>query len=241
MVAFFFYFDPLYFLYVGPFILLAAWASWKVKGTFETYNKVPIRSGISGIEAARTILGAAGLDDVGIEPVPGLLSDHYDPTTKTVRLSQEILQGRTAAAVAVAAHECGHALQHAAAYKPMEARSALVPAVNLGSNLAVPLIFLGFLLGGFRGVGPGALFIWLGIIGFGLSVLFHIVTLPVEFDASRRAIRILESSGLVAPDEMPGVRKTLYAAGFTYVAAALVSLATLLYYLQFVIGGSSDD
>ncbi len=236
----FFYFDPRYFLLVGPFILLAMWASWKVKGTFEKYNRGRLRSGLSGLDAAKLILEASGIPEVTIESVPGILSDHYDPRTRTVRLSREILEGRTPAAVAVAAHECGHALQHAENYRPMEARSAIVPAVNLGSNLAMPMIFLGFLLGGLRGGGPGTLFLWLGILGFAMAVVFHLVTLPVEFDASRRAIRILESSGLVASDEMPGVRKTLFAAGFTYVASALIAIATLLYYLQFVIGGNDD-
>ncbi len=237
----FFMFDPRYFLIVGPFMLLAMWANWKVKGTFEKYNKGSLRSGLSGLDTARMILKASGLRDVKIEAVPGLLSDHYDPRDRTVRLSQEILTGRTPAAVAVAAHECGHALQHAENYKPMEARASLVPVVGIGSKLALPLFLFGFLLGGLRGAPFGGLLLWLGVIGFGVGVLFHLVTLPVEFDASGRAFRILSESGMVAPDEMPAVKKVLYAAGFTYVAAALVALAELVYWIMLLTGGGNED
>ncbi|HHI79224.1 MAG TPA: zinc metallopeptidase [Planctomycetes bacterium] len=237
----FLFFDPRYFLFVGPFLLLAMWANWKVKGTFEKYNKGSLRSGLSGLEVARMILQASGLRDVKIESVPGMLMDHYDPQDRTVRLSQEILTGRTPSAVAVAAHECGHALQHAENYKPMEARASLVPIVGLGSRLAMPMFLIGMLLGGLRGSPLGAAALWVGVIGFGMAVLFHLVTLPVEFDASRRAFRILEGSGMVAADEMPAVKKVLYAAGFTYVAAALTALAELAYWLMLIMGGSGDD
>jgi Zn-dependent membrane protease YugP len=237
----FFFFDPRYFLFVGPFLLLAMWANWKVKGTFEKYNKGSLRSGLSGLDTARMILQASGLRDVKIEAVPGMLSDHYDPRDRTVRLSQEILTGRTPAAVAVAAHECGHALQHAEDYKPMEIRANLVPIVGLGSKLAMPMFIFGFLLGGFRGAPFGSLLLWLGVFSFGLGVLFHLVTLPVEFDASNRAFRILAGSNMVAEDEMPAVKKVLYAAGFTYVAAALVALAELAYWVMLLMGGGSED
>ena len=236
MLSFYFYFDPLHGLVMLPFLLLAAWASFRVKGTFARYNQEPIRSGVSGAEAARMILRGAGIEGVEIAAVPGMLSDHYDPSRRVVALSPEILNGRTPAAVAVAAHEVGHALQHAQGYAPMALRAGLVPVVNLGSMAAFPLIMAGVFFSGATRVGPDGVphynwLVWLGIVLFAASVAFHLVTLPVEFDASNRAIRILERSGIVAPDEMPGVRKTLFAAGFTYVAAALAAAMELIYLL----------
>lgn len=217
------------------FLGVSAWASWKVKSTFAEHNKVPIQSGYSGAEAAAAILRAAGVDDVRIQAVPGMLSDHYDPRQKVVALSEEVLHGRTPAAVAVAAHEVGHALQHAHGYHAMVARDALVPVTRFASGLAIPMLIAGALL---HATG----LIWLGVIGFSFAVLFHVVTLPVEFDASARAIRILEQSGIVQPDEMGGVRKTLYAAGFTYLAGALVALFELLHWLSLlgVFGGGDE-
>ena len=205
----FLYFDPGFLLLMVPLVLLSLWAGSRVKGTFARYNQSPIRSGYSGAQAAQAILGAANIRDVSIEEVPGMLSDHYDPRQKVVRLSSEVLHGRTPAAVAVAAHEVGHALQHAQGYAPMQWRGQLVPVVGVTSQLAIPLVFLGLFM---QSMGLA----WLGVIAFSAVVLFHLVTLPVEFDASARAIRILEGSGIVAADEMTGVRKTLYAAGFTY-------------------------
>ena len=216
--------DPLYIWVVTPLMLLSLWASMRVKGTFARYNQQPTRSGYSGADAARMILDAAGIRDVQIAAVPGMLSDHYDPAKKVVALSTEVLEGRTPAAIAEAAHECGHAIQDQQGYQPMRLRARLVPVANLGSMLAVPLIIFGILMK-FAGLA------WLGIVGFGFAVLFHLVTLPVEFDASRRAIRILEASGIVARDELVGVRKTLYAAGFTYVASALYAAGELIYWL----------
>ncbi len=235
--------DIRYFLLVGPFMLLAWWASNKVKGTFARYNQGRLRSGVSGYEVAERILQASGLAEVKIQEVPGMLSDHYNPQTRTVALSKEILHGRTPAAVAVAAHECGHALQHAQGYKMMELRSSMVPVVSLGSNLAMPLIMLGMvLLFLTRHMTPLSYYaILIGVVGFALAVLFHFVTLPVEFDASNRAIKILEGSGLVSEEEMPGVRKTLYAAGFTYVASALVALSQLLYYVMILMSASGRN
>ena len=233
MLSFFFFFDPVYLLVMLPLMVLSWWAGSRVKGTFKKYNQTPIRSGYSGAQAAQAILRAAGIHDVGIKAVPGMLADHYDPRRKQVALSEEVLNGQTPAAVAVAAHEVGHAIQHAQGYAPLQWRSTMVPAVQLGSSLALPMLFLGV----FLHIGPLA---WLGVIAFSFAVLFHMVTLPVEFDASNRAIRILESSGIVASDEMVGVRKTLYAAGFTYVAAALVAVVELLYWLMRlgVLGGN---
>ncbi len=224
-----------YLLFMLPLLLLSMWAAARVKGTFAKYNDVPIRSGYSGAETAQAILHAAGIGGVRIEPSHGLLSDHYDPRHRVVRLSPDVLQGRTAAAVAVAAHEVGHAIQHAQAYKPMQARAALVPVVQLTSSLAFPMIILG-------GVTHAFGLALIGVIAFSLVVLFHLVTLPVEFDASNRAIKILERSGIAAADEMVGVRKMLYAAGFTYVASALMAVAQLVYLLlrSGVLGGRSQ-
>ena len=213
-----------YLIFCVPFVLLSMWAASRVKGTFARYDQTPIRSGYSGAQAAQAILHAVGIRDVGIEAVPGMLADHYDPRKKVVRLSEGVLNGRTPAAVAVAAHEVGHAIQHAQGYAPLQLRTAMVPAVSLGSSLALPMLILGVMLN-FMGLAL------LGVIAFSLAVLFHLVTLPVEFDASNRAIRILEGSGIVASDEMEGVRKTLFAAGFTYVAASLVAVTQLLYWV----------
>ncbi len=225
MLNYFFFFDPLYFLYVGPFLLLALWAQWRVKGTFAKYSEVPVRSGVSGAQAAQAILSAAGIHDVRIEGVRGMLSDHYDPRTKTVRLSESVLDSHSTASVAVAAHEVGHAIQHAQGYAPMQWRHAMVPVVNLVSTLAFPMFFAGLILG-LAGLAI------IGVVMFAATTLFHVVTLPVEFDASHRAIRILEGSGMVTADEMVGVRKVLYAAGFTYLAATLVSASQLIYWLM---------
>jgi Zn-dependent membrane protease YugP len=236
MLSFIYMPDPLFWIIMIPLTVLSLWASARVKGTFARYNQHPLRSGYSGEDAARAILRSAGVRDVRIEGVPGMLSDHYDPRTKVVYLSEEVLRGRTAAAVAVAAHEVGHALQHAQAYAPLTVRGQLVPVVNIASQLAIPLIFLGIFI---QVMGLA----WLGVIAFGAVVLFHLVTLPVEFDASNRAIRILEGSGIAAADEMVGVRKTLYAAGFTYLAAALTAVAQFLYFLMRsgVLGGSREE
>lgn len=225
-----------YLIFMAPFLLLSVWASMRVKGTFQQYNKVPIRSGVSGAQAAAMILKGAGIHDVTIEGVPGMLSDHYDPSRKVVALSHEILNGRTAAAVAVAAHEVGHAIQHAEAYAPMSMRASLVPLANIGSQLGIPMLIFGAIFHI-----PGLAIA--GVVAFGFAVLFHLVTLPVEFDASRRAIKILERSGIVASDEMPGVRKTLFAAGFTYVAATLVAMVELVYWLiqSGLLGGRSEE
>jgi Zn-dependent membrane protease YugP len=225
--------DPVYLLIMLPLLALSIWAASRVKGTFAKYNQNPIRSGYSGADAARAILAGAGIHDVSIRSVPGMLSDHYNPMKKEVVLSEEVLNGRTPAAVAVAAHEVGHAIQHAQGYQPMTVRSALVPAANFGSGLAPWLIIFGIITGSLG-------LAWVGVIGFGAAVLFHLVTLPVEYDASFRAMRILEGSGIVAGDEMPGVRKTLYAAGFTYVASTLVAVVQLLYWVLQVAGSGGD-
>lgn len=232
----FLYFDPYYFVLLGPFLLLALWAQMRVKGTFARYRAVPLRSGLSGADVAQRILRAAGIQDVSIEAVPGMLSDHYDPARKVVALSEEVLHGRSVASAAVAAHEVGHAIQHAQGYQAMAARAALVPVVQFGSTLAFPMLLLGMFL-------ASKTLAFVGIALFAVAVLFHLVTLPVEFDASRRAIAILERSGIAVGEEMAGVRKTLFAAGFTYIAATLIAIVELIYFLlrSGLLGGSSSE
>jgi Zn-dependent membrane protease YugP len=223
------------FLSLG-LMALSFWAQWRVKGTFAANNQVPLRSGVTGADAAALIMRAAGVRDVTIEAVPGMLSDHYDPTRKVVALSEEVLHGRTAAAVAVAAHEVGHVLQDVQGYQPMALRAQIVPLASFANGLAFPLLLVGML-------SRIPALMWIGVLGFAFGVVFHLVTLPVEFDASRRAMRILEQSGIVAADEMPGVRKTLFAAGFTYLAGALYAVVELLRLLMAtgILGGSSEE
>ncbi|MGE0143746.1 MAG: zinc metallopeptidase [Planctomycetota bacterium] len=230
-------FDPKYFLYVGPFMLLALWAQWRVKGTFSRFSQVGLRSGVSGADVAALILRSSGLPDVRIEGVDGMLGDHYDPSSRTVRLSRDVLHGRSAAAVAVAAHECGHALQHAQGYQPMLWRAGLVPVVNIVNSVAMPMFMIGMFMTPFRYLAI------VGVVMFAVGTLFHLVTLPVEYDASARAVKILEHSGLADPQEMVGVRKVLFAAGFTYLAATLVAAAELLYWLlqSGLLGGSRSS
>ncbi len=236
MLSFFFYPSMTYMLWVIlPSLVLAGVAQFWLKSAFAKYSKVPIQTGISGREAAERILMAAGIPEVRIQPVAGMLSDHYNPMNKTVFLSEEIMNGRTPAAVGIAAHECGHALQHAQGYAPMQARAALVPVANLSSSMAMPMIFLGII------IQPLHFMAWAGVIAFALAVLFHIVTLPVEFDASHRAIKIVEQSGMATAVDMKGVRSCLYAAGFTYVAATTGAILQLLYFISLASGSGGND
>jgi len=216
-----FFFDPTYVLLI-PAIILAVWAQWKVRSTFAEYSQVPSR--YTGAQVARTILNQKGLTQVDVGAVPGQLTDHYDPSSNQVNLSESIYATRSVASVAVAAHECGHALQHADGYQPMIWRAKLVPAANIGSTMAFPLFFIGLLFGR----GTGILLMDLGIGLFLAALLFHLVTLPVEFNASRRALVILEGSGTLAAEEMVGARKVLRAAAWTYVASATMALMNLL-------------
>ena len=229
------YFDPMYFLFAVPGLLLAAWAQFKVKRTFAKMSRRGTRRGLSGAEAARRILDSQGLVDVPIEPVPGKLTDHYDPGKRVLRLSQSVYHERSAAAVGVAAHEAGHAIQHATGYSMLALRSFMVPGVMLGSWVA-PIL----LMGGMFFASPDLLMV--GIVLFGVVTFFSIVTLPVEFNASSRALKLLPATGIVFEDEVPDVRKVLNAAAMTYVAAAIQSIMILLYYLwrSGVIGGSRN-
>ena len=217
------YFDPTYVLVIlGVIICLAA--SAKMRSTFNKYSRVRSRTGMTGREAAEYVLRSAGIYDVRVEHVGGNLTDHYDPRTKTLRLSDATYNSQSVAAIGVAAHECGHAVQHAIGYAPLRFRGALVPVANLGSTIAWPLIIIGLLFTGQSSM----LFLNLGILAFSLAVLFQIVTLPVEFDASNRAVRVLGSTGLLYEDELRDTRKVLTAAALTYVAGAAASILQLL-------------
>lgn len=215
-----FFFDPTFVLLV-PAFLLAMWAQWKVRSAYAAMSRVRSRGGRSGAEVAQRILRGNGLDGVAVEPVHGNLTDHYDPRTRSVRLSQGNFGSASIAAVSIAAHEVGHALQHGSGYPPLSIRSAVFPVANLGSTLAFPLFLIGFV------AGLPAL-IDLGIIFFSAAVLFSVVTLPVEFNASRRALVQLREGGLLASDEMPGAKKVLDAAALTYVAATAMAILQLL-------------
>lgn len=226
-----FFFDPLYLILALPGLLLGLWAQMRVKGTFNKYSKVRTTRNASGAEIARYLLDQQGLQDVQIEEVQGFLSDHYDPRTRILRLSPDVYRTPSVAAAGVAAHEMGHALQHSAGYAPLQIRSAIVPVVRFGSSLAPILILVGFLLR----FTPLA---WVGVILFAGAVVFSLVTLPVEFDASRRAKALLNQSGIVTHEEAGGVSAVLNAAGWTYVAAAIAAIGQLLYYVLLLTGGS---
>jgi Zn-dependent membrane protease YugP len=218
-------FNPTYLLFVFvPGTLFTLWAQSKVKGTYKRYAQVPSTMGLTGAQVAQTILNKMGVQGVKVEPVAGELTDHYDPGAKAVRLSQGIYSSTSLAAAAVAAHECGHVLQDVEDYKFMNVRAALVPAVNLGSRLGPILIFAGLMLSLFQ-------LAWIGVFAFAAVLLFHIVTLPVEFDASRRALRLIDEYGILQGEENKGARAVLQAAAFTYVATAFVALLNLLYYV----------
>ena len=217
-------FDATYFLVLIA-MAIVGWAQFKVKSTFNKYDQLMTEHQVTGRQAAEYILQQSGITNVRVEPVAGHLTDHYDPRNKVLRLSEATYQNTSVSAVAVAAHECGHALQDAQDYKFMRVRAALVPIVNLGSTIAMPLILIGFLM-------QIAGLIQLGILAFSLVLLFQLVTLPVEFDASRRAIEILGQGHIFTEAEVQPARKVLRAAGFTYVAA---SLSTLFQIVRFIL------
>lgn len=229
----FYGFDRTYILLIIGMLLSLA-ASAKLKSTFAKYRRIRSTSGLTGAEAAARILRAAGITDVQIRAIPGSLTDHYDPRTKTVSLSQDIYGQTSLAAVGVAAHECGHAIQHAVHYTPLEMRSAIVPVANLGSSLSWPLFLIG-LLAGIRPLTTA------GIVLFSLAVLFQLVTLPVELNASSRALRMLEGTGILGVSEVKGARKVLTAAALTYVAALAASILQLLRLLILAGGRRNDD
>ena len=209
------FFEPTYMLVIIG-VIICLLASSRMKSTFNKYSRVRNHSGMTGREAAEQVLRGAGIYDVRVEHISGDLTDHYDPRTKVLRLSDATYNSTSVAAVGVAAHECGHAIQHATGYAPLKIRGALVPVANFGSTIAWPLILIGLLFSSQSSM----LFLNLGIIAFSLAVLFQIVTLPVEFNASSRAIRILGSSGMLYEDEVDATKKVLSAAALTYVAGA---------------------
>lgn len=225
-------FDPVYFLYLAPPMLLMLWAQFKVKSTFAEAHQVP--ANLSGAAAARHILDDAGLHDVAIESTPGELSDHYDPSARVIRLSESVYHERSAAAVGVAAHEAGHAIQHATHYAPLVFRNLAVPAATFGGNISMILLIIGMLM-------HAKALVWLGILAFGLVVLFQLVNLPCEFDASRRAKKLLGQMGIVDQEGGVAVARTLNAAAWTYVAGTLQAVMTLLYYVMRFAGGSRDE
>lgn len=221
------YFDPLYLLFALPGLIIGLWAQIKLMSAYGKYGQVPTESGLSGAGAAREILDRAGLTEVAVAEVPGHLTDHYDPSRKALFLSSNNFHGRTVAAVGVAAHEAGHALQHQAAYAPLKLRMALVPVTQFASYAWAGILMLGMILGG-----PFfSKFIGLAIAIFAVMTVFHLVTLPVEFDASQRAKELLFRFGVVHAEERHGVSQVLNAAALTYVAALVVVVTELLYFL----------
>lgn len=229
-----FYWDPTYFLVViGAVICMIA--SAKVRTTYNKYARYESASGMTGAQAAEQILHAAGIYDVQIRHVSGSLTDHYDPRNQTLNLSDSVYASRSVAAVGVAAHECGHAIQHQVNYIPLNLRSAIVPVANIGSMLAWPLILIGLLFSG----SSSNLFIQLGIAAFSFAVLFQLVTLPVEFNASRRALVMLEDMHILNETELPKTRRVLHAAALTYVAGAAAAILQLLR-LIILFGGRND-
>ncbi len=220
-MPFFYYFDPTYFLIIIGMILSLA-ASAKVRSTYARYSGERSMTGLTGEEAARRILANAGIYDVSIQRVSGNLTDHYDPRNKTLRLSDSVYGNTSIAAIGVAAHECGHAIQHNRGYAPLKIRSAIAPVASFGANISWPLILIGLLLGG------SSFLIELGILLFSLAVLFQLVTLPVEFNASSRALNLLSETGILYQEEVKKTKKVLSAAALTYVAAAAASILQLL-------------
>ncbi|GMQ79217.1 MAG: zinc metallopeptidase [Anaerolineae bacterium] len=224
------FFSPYWLLFALPGLILSFWAQSKVRGTVKKYSKVQTARDVTGAEVARTLLDDQGLYDVAIEETRGFLSDHYDPRSKTLRLSQEIYNTPSIAAAGIAAHEMGHAIQHANGYFPLQIRSAIVPVARFGSSLAPWLFIAGFLL-------RFTTLAWVGIVLFGIAVIFTLVTLPVEFDASRRAKKLLVNNGVLIGNEIKGVDKVLDAAALTYVAAAVAAVGQLIYYVFLLSGG----
>lgn len=229
-----FYFDPMYFVFAAPALLLMLYAQWKVHSTYGKYAQVENIQHMSGARTARWLLDEAGLQDVPIEETPGNLTDHYDPGRRVLRLSTGVYNTPSVSAMGIAAHEVGHAVQHKVGYMPMSLRSTLVPAANIGSTLGYVFFLLGVVVQ-FSGL------VWLGVLLFSGAVVFALVTLPVELDASSRAKSMLRSLGLTGRTEDQGVEQVLSAAALTYVAALLSAVGTLLYYVWIATGMRRED
>ncbi len=230
------FFDPLYLLIMLPGVALSLWASYRVKSAFNKFSQVPSLRGYTGAEAAQEMLRAAGVEGVEVVETEGFLSDHYNPLNRTLSLSPDVYHSNSIAAVGVATHEAGHAIQHAHNYQPLWLRSALVPTANIGSSIGYLMIMVGFLFS------LGNL-VALGCVLFSMVLLFQIVTLPVEFNATARAKRLVVEYGIISPSEREGMDRVLNAAALTYVAAAVSTLLTLIYFLMRAgfLGGRRDD
>ena len=237
------FFDPLYFIILAPALLFAGYASFLTRSRFAKYSRIPTRGHLTGAQAAHRLLLQNGINDVTIEPTRGFLGDHYDPAARTLRLSPEVYGSNSMAAIGVACHEAGHAIQHAEHYLPLHLRSTLVPACNIGSQLSMPILMIGMLMSAGTRSGIGYPLMLAGIGLFALTVIFSLITLPVEYDASARAKRLMVSSGIVSPSESEDAGKVLDAAFLTYLAAAFSAVLTLLYYLfrAGLLGGSRRD
>lgn len=229
------FFDPVYLLFALPGLLLSMWASYRVRSAFDACSQIPSLHGYSGAQAAQRLLDEAGLHDVGIVETDGYLSDHYDPTSRQLALSHDVYHGNSLASIGVACHEAGHAIQHATGYLPLTLRSILVPTASIGSSVGYIVMAVGLMMS------P-----WVVLIGaaiFSMVLMFQVVTLPVEFDASARAKRLVVESGIIEPWEREGIDRVLNAAALTYVAAAFSTLMVLAYYLfrAGLFGGSRDE
>lgn len=230
------WFDPMYFVFLAPALLLGIWAQVKVKSAYAKAQEVAAGGGLSGAEAAYRILQSNGLDHVAVEPTNGFLSDHYDPRHKVLRLSPDVYQGRSLAAVGIAAHEAGHAIQDRVGYAPLKLRNGIVPLASIGSGMGMFVLMFGLILGSLN-------LLLVGIVLYSGVVAFQLINLPVEFNASRRAREVLVKYGIVSQDELPVVGRVLNAAALTYVAATLSAILTLLYFLfRFgLLGGARDE
>jgi Zn-dependent membrane protease YugP len=233
-----FFFDPRYLLFALPALVLAFYAQWRVRSTYNRQSRKPNMRGISGYEAARILLRSAGLDHVRVERVPGQLNDHYDPAKNILRLSEGVAQSRSVAALGIVAHEVGHAMQDATNYAPLRVRAGLVPMVSIGSWLGPIVFFVGFFLSGITGSTAIA---WLGLFLFAGTAVFALITLPVEFNASSRAQQLLRTYQLADGRELKETKQVLDAAALTYVAALAQALSTLLYYVFLLTGFSRRD
>jgi Zn-dependent membrane protease YugP len=230
-----FFFDPMYLVFALPALLLAFYAQFKVQSAYGKYSQKSNWRGISGLEAARYLLSSVGLSHVRVEGTPGQLTDHYDPRSETLRLSPQVANSRSVAALGIVAHEVGHAMQDAQAYAPLRWRTGLVPAVNIGSWLGPILFLIGFLM-------RAPSLAWVGVLFFVGSAVFALITLPVELNASGRALQMLRTAGLVTGgQEIEGVKSVLNAAALTYVAALAQALSTLLYYVFLLTGFSRNE
>jgi len=229
----YYYFDTSYVLIILPVLLFALWAQAGVRSAYSRYSKVRGARGYTGAQVARQILDQNGLYHIRVERVAGSLSDHYDPKSQVVRLSEGVYDSASISAVGIAAHECGHAVQHAQGYAPLKLRSAVIPVTNIGSQLAIPILLVGFLLNSYP-------LMLLGVFGYALMALFQLITLPVEFNASSRAMEVIAGSHILDEDEQRGAKKVLRAAAMTYVAALASALAQLLR-LLLMVGGRRNS